>query len=63
MLNEPQCCETTNSLDSRPTITARLINDKKDLEIRLEKINNALELMEANPDVSKILDALGRTYL
>lgn len=60
MYPQTQC---EGSIESRPTITARLTGEKKQIEERLAKINEALELMEKNPEIAQVLDALGRTYL
>lgn len=60
MLQEACGC---SPIDQRPTITARLKGEKEQLEGRLTKINEALELMEKNPEIAQVLDALGRTYL
>ena len=48
---------------SRPDITTRLKHERGELEKRLEKINHALGLLEENPKMQELLDALGRTYL
>ena len=53
----------TLGLCGRPTISARLKGEKQDLEKRLGHVNKALELMEKNPEMAELMDALGKTYL
>ena len=55
--NQP--VETTGSLcDGRriqPTIEERLLRRKHDLESNLKDVNEALEALQANPEVLKIM--------
>lgn len=43
-----------------PTVTVRLKAQKEELESRLEKVNNALNLLEQNPELQNIFDAISR---
>ena len=42
------------------TVLERLQRDKQGLESRLKDVNNCIELLEKNPEVSKILQALSK---
>lgn len=57
-------CETSLS-DCRPIKLShleKLQEKKKDLEVRLADINNAIELLEKNPEVKGVLDALSKVF-
>jgi len=43
-----------------PTVTERLQNEKKELELRLEAVNGLLDDLEANPETKSILDKLSQ---
>lgn len=44
----------------QPSITARLKGQKENLEKQLAKVNEALGLIESNPEFQKIFDAISR---
>jgi hypothetical protein len=43
-----------------PTITTRLKAQKESLEKNLVKVNEALDLLEKNPEVQKCFDAISK---
>ena len=43
-----------------PTITERLRDQKKRLEIQLEQINEALAALDSNPEVARTVDAISK---
>lgn len=43
-----------------PSVTARLKAQKENLERQLSKVNEALTLLEASPDLQKAIDAISR---
>lgn len=45
---------------SPPSVTSRLKAQKQELESRLNKVNEALGLLEASPDLQKAIDAISR---
>lgn len=51
---EPKCCEVET------TLTMRLINKKKRLELELSETNEALEALESHPDICKVLTLVGK---
>ena len=44
----------------RPTVTEALRQEKMGLETRLAMVNEALEALESNPEVTKVLDLLAK---
>lgn len=52
-----QCepCNTTVGMLKQATIEERLINKKSRLEYELKEVNEALEALQANPAISKVL--------
>ena len=38
-----------------------LVQQKREVETRLENINKAIEALDANPNIEAVLDLLGRT--
>ena len=43
-----------------PSIPAQLVNQKKDLEKRLAEVNEAIEILEKNPELGKLLSIVRR---
>lgn len=43
-----------------PTVTEKLLNEKKELELRLEAINQLLADLESNPGTQQILDKMAQ---
>ena len=52
--------EEGKMVDITDPITTRLMQKKKDLERQLAEVNDALSLMNENPGVSKVLNAVGK---
>ena len=50
-----QCVPSLDSQINQPTIEQRLLQKKSRLEADLADINNALEALQANPEVLKIM--------
>ena len=52
-----QCepCQTPVGMLKQATIEERLINKKSRLEYELKEVNEALEALQANPAISKVL--------
>lgn len=53
-------CQPGVNVSIRPTISERLINEKKSLTLRLEEVDKAIELLEKNPDTLQVMDALSK---
>ena len=48
-------------MDHRPpSVTERLMNEKHEIELRLQAINEVLAQMEANPATREIIDSLSK---
>ena len=48
-------------MDHRPpTVSEKLQNEKKELELRLEAINQLIAQLDANPDTKDIIDKLAQ---
>ncbi len=48
-------------MDHRPpTVSEKLLQEKKELELRLEAINQLITQMEANPETRDIIDKLAQ---
>ena len=47
-------------LDARPTIRQGLEMQKKELEVRLQQINDALEIMNTKPEIAEAFEKLRR---
>jgi chaperonin cofactor prefoldin len=45
---------------SNPDLKEGLINRKQRLEVQLKDINDAIEALERNPEVARILELVGR---
>lgn len=43
-----------------PTVSEKLLQEKKELELRLEAINQLISQMEANPETRDIIDKLAQ---
>jgi hypothetical protein len=43
-----------------PSVTERLENEKKELELRLQAVNELLEDLNSNPETRDILDKLSQ---
>ena len=43
-----------------PTVSEKLLQEKKELELRLEAINQLIAQMEANPETRDIIDKLAQ---
>lgn len=52
-LSAPQEC-------TNPDLKEGLINRKQRLEVQLKDINDAIEALERNPEVARILELVGR---
>jgi len=46
--------------DSRPSVKQRLERQKSELENQLQCVNDALEALNANPEVMKVLELVSR---
>ena len=60
------CQQMTNSECGSPgpvTITNKLQREKDQLEARLAKVNQAINLIQAEPKIKQILDALAELSL
>ncbi len=57
-----QCepCSTTVGMLKKETIEERLINKKSRLEYELKEVNEALEGLQANPGVNKVLNLISK---
>lgn len=54
-----QCIDSPMGYEN-PSITVRLKGQKEILERQLSKVNEALSLLEASPDLQKEIDAISR---
>lgn len=52
-----QCgpCDTPIGMIKQATIEERLINKKSRLEYELKEVNEALEALQANPEITRVL--------
>lgn len=55
-----QDCSPKVCCDIETTITSKLINRKKRLEIELSETNAALKALEDHPDVCEVLTLVGK---
>lgn len=60
MIGEAQCEVTKQAVDVQASINDKLINKKRRLEAELAETNAALEALEQNPEVAKVLTLVGR---
>jgi len=51
---------TLGCSDRQPTITERLERTKADLESRLKEVNEALDGLKKNPEVTKVFDLVSK---
>jgi chaperonin cofactor prefoldin len=57
--NQVECASGRTLMDHRaPTVTEKLEQEKKELELRLQAVNELLTDLEASPNVRGILDKL-----
>jgi hypothetical protein len=48
-------------MDHRPpTVSEKLANEKKELELRLQAVNELIDQLEANPETKEIIDKLAQ---
>ena len=47
---------STGGCPTRMTLTGRLRNERQRIEERLTIVNKALEILDRNPDIAKIMD-------
>lgn len=59
MINTQEDC-SLKQLDVASSITDRLNNKKRKLETELAETNAALDALEKNPEVAKVLTLVGR---
>lgn len=57
------CTAMVESMPVKKTPYEKLLFQKEKLEIELLDVNNALKLLEENPKVQKILDALSKVRI
>lgn len=48
--------ETMPTPNTQPSLTTRLVNERKHLEQRLEKVKRIQEGLDKNPEVRELLD-------
>ena len=64
MWNEGQSAKEVlggrGGLDARPSIRQSLEMQKKELEIRLQQINDALDIMTTKPEIAEAFEKLRR---
>lgn len=61
--NDDQAVESTGRalMDHRPpTVSEKLGQERKELELRLEAVNQLIAQMEANPETRDIIDKLAQ---
>ena len=58
MYNEPRSGLVGASTLRRDDIKQRLLNQKVDIERRLREIDEAIEVLDKNPDLAKLFDCL-----
>ncbi len=62
--NEGQAVEQASSralMDHRPpTVSEKLENEKKELELRLQAVNELIAQLDANPETKDIIDKLAQ---
>ena len=51
------------SINARPTMTERLQRQRDELQARLNELNTALAVIEANPKVQEVIDVLAKLNL
>lgn len=60
-LLSPECCETKQACDVATTINDRLATKKRRLEQELAETNEALDALNKNPEVARLLTLVGRS--
>ncbi len=62
--DENQAVEATAGralMDHRPpTVSEKLLNERKELELRLEAVNQLITQLDANPETKDIIDKLAQ---
>jgi len=61
--NEGQAVEASGRalMDHRPpTVSEKLLNEKKELELRLQAVNELITDLDANPETKQIIDRLSQ---
>lgn len=54
------CCESLKSCEVENAISDRLLNRKKRLEMQLDEVNKALDALQKNPEIQRVLDLVAR---
>ena len=60
-MSETLCCADESPKEcTKPDLRDGLVNRKKLLEIKLADLNAAISALEANPEVAKLLELVGK---
>lgn len=54
------CCESLKQCEVENAVSDRLLNRKKRLELQLSEVNEALDALQKNPEIQRVLDLVAR---
>lgn len=57
---QQECCDVSPKQLIRPSIRDGLFNRKQSLEKQLVDINAAIEALDKNPEITKVLELVGK---
>jgi len=58
--DSPKPCAEVCTDSGRPSVKARLERQKVELETQLKRVNEALDALNANPEVARVLELVSK---